>query len=89
MKKKYSVTLSNQDCIFASHGGFDTAEKALEWATGRGGSYVAHIDVGKAEEGKTVSVSVDDESFSIWDEWEREWKRYTAAQLAGYLRSNL
>lgn len=40
---KYNVTLSNDSAIFDSCDGFDSVAEALEWASGRGGTYVIQL----------------------------------------------
>lgn len=40
---KYNVALSNDSAIFDSCDGFDSVAEALEWASGRGGTYVIQL----------------------------------------------
>lgn len=56
----FNVCLSNSSCIFDSCNGFDTVQEALDWASGRGGTYVVQIarEV-NGEEVSFLSVAAD------------------------------
>lgn len=43
MIKTYDVALSNRSTIFDEANGFESTQAVIEWAAGRGGSYVIQI----------------------------------------------
>lgn len=65
----FSVSLSNQDCIFDSAFGFATSKEAMAWALGRGGKYVAQISNDDVE-GSFRSFSVSNDCISTFDGWD-------------------
>lgn len=70
--KKYNVALSNAGGIFDEHNGFASIAAALEFATGRGGSYTIQIDAGQAANGKYVCIGYNDDDgiFIHRDAWD-------------------
>ena len=65
----YSVSLSNQDCIFDSASGFQTAKEAMQWALGRGGCYMAQIQNDDTN-GAFRSFSISDGQIKTYDGWD-------------------
>lgn len=65
----YSVSLSNQDCIFDSASGFQTAKEAMQWALGRGGSYVAQLQNDEVF-GAFWSFPISDDQIKTYDGWD-------------------
>lgn len=88
MKKTYSVTLNNNDCIFDEATGFATIEEAVEWSTGRGGKYVAQYSA-DGETSMGICVPTDSDNGIYYIDNGLELKQYTAAALAEALKQNL
>ena len=78
----YSVSLSNQDCIFDSASGFQTAKEAMQWALGRGGSYVAQIQ-NDGVDGAFRSFSVSNGQVKTYDGW--DWLDVTLDSIGEYV----
>lgn len=84
---KYGICLSNQDAIFDSASGFDTAGEAIEWGLGRGGRYVMQIGP-DGEEAFGVSLSVTNGALiSVHNPVAfGGWRNMTASDAADYVR---
>lgn len=78
----YSVSLSNQDCIFDSADGFATAKDAMVWALGRGGKYVAQIQNDDVD-GAFHSFSVSDDCIRTFDGW--DWVDVNLDDISKYI----
>lgn len=79
MSKKYSAVLSNRDSIFDS-GVFDSVQELIDWAAGRGGSYVIQIDGG----GCPMSISATCRNGATYYKYYYicEWVPVTADDIA-------
>lgn len=83
MKENYSVILSNGSAAF-DEGDFGTVEEAIEWAKGRGESYVMQIEGKRGYESVTMT---DDDEYSIYNGM--EWVDYTQDELTRRLKAIL
>lgn len=70
--KKYNVTLSNKNGIFDERNEFHSIAAALDFATGRGGSYTIQIDADQAVNGKFICIGYNDDDgvFIHRDAWD-------------------
>ena len=84
---KYEICLSNQDAIFDSASGFETAEEAIEWGLGRGGRYVMQIGPdGEDEFGVSLGVT-NGALISVYNPVAfGGWRNMTASDAADYVR---
>lgn len=85
--KKYNVSLSNADCLFDSHSGFETAAEAVKFAAGRGGKYRVYVDSGNPENAVVATHYTDKGSFAV-----SEFDGYvfmSAANFARHLENTL
>lgn len=87
---KYNVSLVNNSCIFDSADGFDTVDEALEWASGRGGTYRAELtkEVNGVEQYPDLNLGATDHgrktTWSIQDI--HGWISVTKEQIADMIR---
>ena len=86
--KTYNVTLVNSDCIFDSRSGIETAEEAVAFATGRGGSYIVWVDAGDVTNQIKAKHYTHNESFAV-DEGLEEWTNMSNQQFVRYLQITL
>lgn len=87
--KSYNVTLSNKQCIFDQRNNIETAEEAVDFAAGRGYTYVVYIDAGKSDKGECIKATyrTSHNAFAVEDGWDCIY--LTPAQFADYIRKNL
>ena len=84
--KKFNCTLSNDDCIFDSCDGFDTALEAIEWGRGKGSSYSIQINYEDPEDYDPTfpNITCKYNSLSIYDYPLNRWVYVTAEQAAKF-----
>ena len=83
--KTYNAALANDSGIFDSADNFESISALINWAEGRGGKYVIHIDAGQATSGNTVSIAYDSctRTFAHFDGW--DWEVIPADRLSKYI----
>lgn len=79
--KKYDATLSNKDCVFNRAEGFESIADALEWASGRGGTYVIHLNDGTDGPGVSLSVTDNGSETTFSRYYPGGWVHVTAAEV--------
>lgn len=84
--KKYNVTLSNNQSIFDFRDGIETIEEVITFASGRGASYIVHVDRDDGVFIKAIHNS-DDNSYLVDPDWSR--MHMTPEKFAAYLRKYL
>ena len=79
---EFGVSLANKEVIFDS-AVFDTISEVMDFISGRGGVYVAHISNNST--GKTISLSYNDDTgiYSMYDGW--EWQVVSSSDIRGMI----
>lgn len=89
--KTYSVTLSNDSCVFDSRDEIPTAEEAVAFASGRGSSYRVYVSTVESES-KGIQVMATyhtlTDLFAVDVSW-YDAVNLTPAQFADHIRANL
>lgn len=84
--KKYEVVLSNRNSIFDSRNGFDSVADAMEWASGRGGTYVIHIGSNDPNgNGLSISATCSNGKTNYKYYYIAEWQSITVAEIASMI----
>ena len=82
----YSVGLSNESCLFDLCDGFETVDEALDWASGRGGTYVIQIRNDRRDDAGISISATDGEDgmeYRYYDGW--QFGTVTRADIAKML----